>query len=401
MKEVTRNLLVGAFVISALTVLGTLMVWFGEVPDWIATSEWTLRIAGVRELSGIGDGAPVNLQGVQIGRVKTIEFRNPEDPEQGVVIVTRIKQQYTVPQGSEARVYGSTLGLGSGRIDIMLKPGASGAPLPKDDAVIGGSMRSVLGEIIKEEFVDSLEETVTHIGGLAEAARPVMENLSDLLERRPVDQVGQPGAKAGMVANLTTLVERLDLLVANVNTVFGDENVQGDIKLAVRDLTDTARDLKETVALWRTESKRLADNVNNGVDRTTANLEDTFQLFRRVLTELDGAATNLSRVTRALTEASGSAGLLVHDPRLYESAVLAADRLAAVLLDIKSLTGQMREDGYITVGLAPNGFPKKQIPLSTADVETDGTKGGSERVGASDRAVRESREPATLGSFPP
>ncbi|MCH8966093.1 MAG: hypothetical protein IID43_00300, partial [Planctomycetes bacterium] len=56
MKEGTRNLLVGVFVIAAIGALGILMVWFGETPSWLRRSDWTLKIAGVRDLRGVGEG---------------------------------------------------------------------------------------------------------------------------------------------------------------------------------------------------------------------------------------------------------------------------------------------------------------------------------------------------------
>ena len=65
MAETTRNFLVGLFVASSLVVLGSLMVVFGEAPSWLGGSEWTLRITGVEQLSGISDGSPVNLNGIE------------------------------------------------------------------------------------------------------------------------------------------------------------------------------------------------------------------------------------------------------------------------------------------------------------------------------------------------
>jgi len=406
MTETGRNIGVGLLVILALTALGTLMVWFGEVPDWISTSEWTLRIAGVRDLNGVGDGTQVYLQGVEVGRIKTIEFRNPNDPGQGVMIVARIKDQYSIPSGALARVYGSSLGIGSGRIDIVLPPGAPTEPLPRDNAVIFGEMRSVLGEIIKKEFVDSLERTVVQIGNLAESAKPVMDDLTHLIERRPISQVSAPGAaERGMVANLSTVVERIDRLVAAVNKVLGDESVQEDVKVAVRGLKGASEELKATVEIWRTESQKLANNVNAGVDHTEANLDDSFRRLNDVLDHLDDAATNLASVTASLTQRTGTAGLVLHDPRLYESAVLAMDRLAATLLDIKALTGKMKDDGYITVGLAPNGFPKKKYPIPAAasmgNQRTDEWSPDGEPAPTQRTRDATADESTLLSSFPP
>ena len=77
MNETSRNFWVGLFVVLSLGALGVLMVWFGEAPSWLGSGEWTLRIEGVKELRGIGDGSPVTLNGVEIGRVNRLEFEDP------------------------------------------------------------------------------------------------------------------------------------------------------------------------------------------------------------------------------------------------------------------------------------------------------------------------------------
>ena len=102
MEDTSRNLLVGLFVVASFAVLGLLMVWFGETPVWLGRAEWTLRIVGVSDLSGIEEGSPVTLSGVQIGRVKVIEFEDSQRPDHGVRIVTRLNRDFSVPQGASA-----------------------------------------------------------------------------------------------------------------------------------------------------------------------------------------------------------------------------------------------------------------------------------------------------------
>ena len=111
MTESTRNLAVGFFVVMSLVVLATLMAWFGETPDWLGGNEWTLEVVGTRELRGINPGSPVQLNGVEVGRVKDLRFNNTARPDRGVIVVTRIKDKYQIPQGATARLYGATLGL--------------------------------------------------------------------------------------------------------------------------------------------------------------------------------------------------------------------------------------------------------------------------------------------------
>ncbi len=367
MTETSRNLWVGLFVVVSLGALGILMVWFGETPTWLGTGEWTLRIDGVRDLRGIGDGSPVTLNGVEIGRVQRLDFEDRSRPDQGVVIVTRIKKQYSVPRGATARVYGATLGFGTGHIAIVVEPGLRSEPLPKELASIPGEMRSIIGELITKEMVNSVERTISHVGSLTKEWTPVGTNLAELLEPRSVSAVEQPGAEAdGLTPNISTMIERIDDLVANINVVLGDENVQGDVKAAIADLKSATEHLKQTMTLWQTESQTVADNLNQGIDRTEENLDESFANLNEFLQHLDDSAADAARVSRAIAEGEGSAGLLVRDDRLYEAAVLSLDRFSEAMATLQRILGKIEEDGYVTVGKAPDGLLRKRFPIPAA-----------------------------------
>ena len=380
MKESRRNFSVGLFVVASLVVLGALMVSFGEMPSWLGGSEWTLRITGVRELSGISEGSLVNLNGVEIGRVKSLGFEDPQRPDQGVVIVTQIKRVFSVPRGAFARVYGAMLGFGMGHIDIVVEAGTESEPLPQesaleDSAMIGGEMRSIIREMVSKDLVGSVERTITHFGALAVAAEPVAKNLALLLEQRTVADVEQPHAREnGVTPNISTMIERIDELLAHADAVLGDENVQADVKAAVSDLSSATKQLKETISIWRDESKRLSDNLNAGIDRTQENLERSFVKLIEVLDGLDDAATHLAALMRATHDGRGTVGLLARDDRLYEAAVLTFERLSELIATIQRVAGKIEEDGYITVGkITPVGTITKNFPIGAQAARTSKT----------------------------
>ena len=365
MNEPARNLLVGLFVIASITVLSVLMVWFGEAPEWLGGSEWELRITGVRELSGIEEGSPVNLNGVQIGRVTAITFENPDRPDQGVVVVTRIKLQYSVPQGAIAKVYGATFGFGMGNVEIVVQPGVRLELLDKEYAEIRGEMHNVLGEIINKGMISTVERTIDHIGELAAAATPVAENLAELLEQRSITEVEQPDAAArGVSANLSTIIERIDQLLANVNEVLGDDNVQGDVKAAVGDLKLATQELRETFVMWKEESRKVADNLNEAVDRTERNLDESFGHLNRVLENLDTASKSMAVVLQRVERGEGTAGMFVRDERLYQAAALSLERLSELVGTLQRITSKIEEDGYISLGrVTPVGTFTKDFPV--------------------------------------
>ncbi len=368
MTETKRNLAVGSFVVASLVVLATLMAWFGETPEWLGGNEWTLLITETRDLRGIAQGTPVQLNGVEIGRVKDLRFSDPQRPDLGVVVVTGIKDQYSVPQGALARLYGATLGFGAGRVEIVVEPGVNRLPLDKEDATIRGEMRSLVGEFITKDMVDSVQRMIGNIGNLAGEATPVAKNLARFLEERPVAKVSQPGAE--MTANITTVVERLDNLVASLNEVLGDVNVQGDVKDVVRNVKSAAETLKETIVLWKSQTQRTADNVNTGIDNVEANFDRSFVKLNMVLDDLDDGAKSLARTMQYVAEGKGTAGLLVRDDRLYEAAVLSLRRFSEAMGSLNAILGKIERDGYITVGQAPSGLLRKNfpIPIQASDV---------------------------------
>ena len=371
MTERARNFWVGMFVLAAAAVLGTLMVWFGEVPDWMATGEWTLRITGVQELRGIGEGSPVKLSGVEIGRVKDLDFVNPSRPDQGVVVIARIKQRYTVPIDAKAYVYGATLGFGSGHVDITVEPAREHVPLPKKDAEIRGEMRSRIGELVSQDMIESLQNMVTHIGDLAAAAVPVANNVAKLIEQRSIEDIVSQGAAQGdRVPNLSSVLQRIDTFMAHLNTVLGDEGVAEDVKMALRDLKDITHAMKNTLTLWESETQELSDNLNTGIDHTKKNLDDSFVKLNRVLEQLDDASSIIAATLQNISEGEGTAGKLVGDDRLYEAAVIAMERFSEVMANLQAITGKIKEDGYIIVGQAPSGLLKKrsELPIQATDL---------------------------------
>lgn len=364
MNEKARNALVGFFVVASLAALGVLMVWFGETPKWLRQSEWTLRITGVRDLQGIGEGSPINLNGVEIGRVDQLEFEDISRPDQGVAIVAGIEKRYSIPVGATARVFGATLGFGGGRVEIIVEPGVEAVALPKDNARIPGEMRSVIGELISKDLVNSVERAVANIANLTGEWTPVGSNLSTLLEQRSVAAVERGGIDGKPLApNVATIVERLDQLVRNVNAVLGDQDVQGDLRTAVGDLKSATTQLREILIVWTRESRRLSDNLNDGVDRAEQHLDLSFTKLNHVLDNLDAAASSLANVLTSTAQGKGTAGLFAHDERLYEAAVLSLLRFSEVMQNLLVITGKIKEDGYITLGRAPMGFPRITSPI--------------------------------------
>ena len=159
------------------------------------------------------------------------------------------------------------------------------------------------------------------------------------------------------------MVERFDGLVAHLNAVLGDADVQADVKSAVSELRLVAEDLRKLVMSWEAETKRLVDNLNEGIDGTEGNLNESFRRLNGILENLDNVTGDLTKLSAQLAEGDGTIGLLARDPRLYEAAVLSLERFSEVMLNLQVITGKVKEDGYIVIGQAPAGVLRKKFDV--------------------------------------
>jgi phospholipid/cholesterol/gamma-HCH transport system substrate-binding protein len=367
MGETRRNILVGLFMIFGLGALGFLMLMFGEAPNWLGGAEYELKIY-VNGIAGIDDGSPIHLNGIKIGRVTELTFRDMSAPEKGVVLVGKIKKEFSVPRGAHAECVTPTLGLGRGRVDIYAA--GAGQPAIEPGGYIQGESVDALKNIIPESMVSSLEGTVTKIGNFAETLTPVADDLHELLKKRPVREVdlADPEEASRISANLYTAVERLDLALKHFNEVLGDPQVKSNLLEAVENvniMTADGRaavaDFRDTAANLKADSSRIADKLEGAVDNANARVTQLADAAMPVLNETAQLSANLNVISRNIRDGEGTIGRLVVDGRLYEVAVLSFERFTDMVDSIRRLAFRWEKTGRI--GIDAGGFPvTKKVP---------------------------------------
>lgn len=365
MREARQNFLVGLFMVVGLAVLGFLMVLFGEAPSWLGGSEWRLDII-VEEIAGLDEGTPVYMNGIKIGRVQSLEFRDPRLPEEGVKIVAMIKSGFQVPQGATAKCISPALGIGRGRVDIEAH-GEGQPPVPKGQSITG-TMKNPLEDVLPQSVLDTLETSAERIGNFAQELTPVAQDLHELLKVAPMAQVDDPQTAAQVSANLYTAVQRLDALIKHFNVVLGDPDTQTGLRESVANIRQMTVDGRETMAQLRQTSVKLHDDL----DRLNTRVDGTIDNFNQRVDEVAAAAVpaleefgrtgkNLNRITTDLAEGRGTIGRLLTDERFYEILVLATERLSDTLASLKRLAERFESTGRI--GISYEGIPvDKKLP---------------------------------------
>jgi phospholipid/cholesterol/gamma-HCH transport system substrate-binding protein len=254
----------------------------------------------VPNASGIRRGDPVQMRGVNIGRIMGFEIS-----KQGVLIRLEIEGEYPIPRDSKLELRAS--GLFGGMVAEVI-PGSSAQKAGWGDRVDGGSgpglfdkMDALAGEADKvAKRVQGLltDEMVRDLQGGAAGARQSLESLQEILKE-------QRGELRGLTASLKRSAEGLEKVTT------GPE-------------------------LERTTKK---------VDELVARLDGTLATFDRSSKSLEGILARMDR-------GEGTLGKLSTDETLYKNASEATANLNKATVELNKLLADFQ------------AHPKKYINLS-------------------------------------
>ncbi len=238
----------------------------------------------VQDAGGVRRGDPVQMRGVNIGRV--VAFRMVP---QGVEIRLELYNEYEVPEGSRALLRSSGL-LGGMVVDVV--PGSSE------------------NRIEDEELLPGMAETgiMSAADELASGADSVLTRANALLSRETVGAVNESALE-------------LRQLLAELNSLASQQR---------RELASLSASLQRSAhgveaATTGGELERAAENV----DRLTARLDETTQSLGR-------ASGSLETVLGRLERGEGTLGRLTVDDALYVNLNSAATNLSQLVADIRA-----------------------------------------------------------------
>jgi len=346
MDESKRNLAVGAFVLLGLVALGTLVVLFGEAPRMFGRKSYAVSVA-FKQVRGVRPGAEVEMGGVRVGVVDRFEFKDNNQPGQGVWMILDIEHEYSIPRDAYVEVRESPFGLGRPQITIVIPPAAGPQMLVKDGtATLNGRVVSGFDTVFPPDVVDTLKVATGHIGGLAEVLK---KDLHDLLMRRTTQQVDQPPPGVPpQPANLYTAIQRFDAAMKHFNEVLGDPKTKSNLKTAIENFAQVSAEAKQVVQQLRAlvqDARAVPDRVNRSLDNADGQLRSVSTKIIAMTDKLSRLLDHLNEAGRQLAEGEGTAGKFLRDPHLYQELTLTCRRLGAMIDDLQALVKQWREEG--------------------------------------------------------
>ena len=309
MTAKNRNVVVGLTVLVGLVMLALMLLKFGgtTIKFFRHGHQVQVHLTGDRA-DGLSEGAQVTFLGKSVGRVLKVE-RDPNNLS--INIDAEIENDPPLPGNVEGAIkVASPIG-GAAVLSLELI-----GPAPKGTLADGQKMRALYvgSELVPKEFSELASQIkdsqiVVHLDEQVRRAGEVLKGLDDY--------VNNPQAKADVQAS-----------VANF-----------------RHVSEVARDASDHLGKVAGRIDDVELNVNATVTTTRGEIERVSRQIDDRMLQVNQLLDHAQSVVAKVDKGTGTASLLVNDPKLYQSLVDNSRELALTIADLKRLVEQWEQEG--------------------------------------------------------
>ena len=339
------ELRVGIFVLAGLALL--IVAIFYVTGFGVLTAKYRL-VTYLPEVAGVTTGAPVRIDGIDVGNVDRLLINTPKDssaPDHGrnIELIMRIDSKYKEDIRVDSRASLITEGLLGNRY-VNISRGFKGAPL-QDNQEVQGQGENGINELLAQGA-----ELAQHLNGLSDQIQGLITDV-----RAGKGSLGKFVTNDDAYNKIVDVGNRMDAIMANIQAgqgVFGKlytsdelytkanssithiDNILG----AVEQQKGTAgkliysSDLHDRASELFAKGNTMFDNVQAGKG-TFGKLYTDDSLFATY----KQAGTNLSNATAKFNDTSSSVGKMFNDPQLY-------DNLTGATADLRLLLNDFRQN---------------------------------------------------------
>ena len=246
------------------------------------------------DVEGLVVGANVTISGLNVGKVKTIDFDENYDK---IKVTFSLREDLTFSNQSTAQLYEA--GLIGGKAIAILPKYDTGTVIQSDD-VLPSNIKPGLTELVNQQIAPLQDK----IEGLLTSADSLFAGVSNVMNYET-----QKNIKASL-DGLTTTVDNINSLSFSMNRLVTSNE---------KTLNATLNNLNEVTG----NLSQLTDSLNQmPLMATVKNFEVTSEQLKVIIGRLE--------------EGEGSMGQLLNDKTLYDNLVNSSNALDALLTDLKA-----------------------------------------------------------------
>ena len=311
-----RHVVLGAVFFSGLFVLGVLTIYLGNF-EFGAAKRLEVYF---EEVNGLRAGNPVLVSGVEVGRVRDIDFSGRPEPRERLVVTVSLEKEITMYADHRILISDQSL-LGGRQLEIVT--GGNGT-LDRERPLYGevapspfAALEAALGGIDGARLTAIFENLDDITGNVARGEKPLLEYLLSDTARADLDST---------FANARSITDKIDSGEGSFSQLLNDDAVIEEIQ----GFASSGRD--------------LFDQAVNG-EGTLAKLFQDDSLYKR----FEAVGASLEDIAARLQNGEGLLGKLAsaESDALYEdirSFVADASTLSADLADSKGILGRLIRD---------------------------------------------------------
>ncbi len=341
-KQLTwTELRVGVFVLVALFLL--MVAIFYVTGAGFLGPRYRL-ITYLPEVEGMKAGAPVDLDGVEVGNVQSIDLTpHPTDHEHSITLVLRVDKKFQKDIRTDSKASLVTQGLLGDRY-VTISRGLTGTVIPTNG-------------ILPAEEAPDIKQVVERGADVAENLSVLSDQLNEIVSkvRRGEGTIGKVLNDPSLYNHLDSIAARADAMTASIQQGQGsvgkliesdDLYNKADSAVSKLDNAMTAvNDQKGTVGKLIYDPSAY-NNINGVAEKGNALLTDVRAgkgTLGKLATDdvlysnLRDASANVRDATGKLDSNQGSVGKFFNDPALY-------DNLTGLSGDMRLLIGDFRRD---------------------------------------------------------
>ena len=334
------ELRVGILVISSFALLA-LAIFFISGESGFLTPKYNLT-AYFQNANNLKAGADVQLEGVTVGNVSSVQVSKLPDPQKAVEARLRLDQQYQNNIRGDSKVTIATIGLlGDSKVDIT-RGTEAGAVIPADGALQGteeGDIRKIVQgtndflanlQVLSDKFKDMAERVDKGEGTLGKfMTDSAIYDNANLTVKEAASLVRDAHTGNGTFGRLISddaLYQKVNTTLDTVNTLIAKiDSGQGTAGKFIND-PGLYNKADELVAKFQ----GIADRIDRG-EGTLGKLSKDEAFYN----EARDSMARFNALVMAVENGDGTAGKFIKDPTLYNSLNQTSSEILKLLYDFR------------------------------------------------------------------
>lgn len=261
-------------------------------------------------VEGLVPSSPVTLNGLTIGKIKSIELQ----PTGKLLVELQIKSDFIITEKSVAEIYAPSP-IGGKQIAIIINK-SSTKPIESGEHLVSANKLGIIDGVLGQ-----LDPLKIKVDQLLDNANLMMQNINQIMNADSKSNI-QSG-----LANLNETLAQFKVASVQVNSI----------------LADNKSKLNATLSNVDTASKNFA-KISDSLSKVKIN---------HTIKTLESTLSNVNDIMKNLNEGKGSMGKLMKDDALYTNFSKTSKELELLLQDVR-----LYPTRYVNVSL----FGKKNKP---------------------------------------